>query len=421
MAATVFQNIENINGLIDINGLNETAVIIRPELMMLPLVYTGDEFARMGVELVPGIQNKEITYNYSRYGNFMRPYYPGMEVNTSALGKIEQNVLEVFLCAGIHEDNIQNYRQNRIGPMSLLGTNKTYINPANRLILYSLMATWSEDLLDAFFFAKRKANGVNKYDCFDGIYTHILNAKAEGKISEARRNYVPTGPLGQTGNDDESVYIAVRDFCRAAHPALSKSGILNMTPELYADFLASAKVYWNNTLTYDQYGRPVIPEFPGVRIYPNQAMGKGDLMILSKVKIMRLGFDSITDDEYVKVRNIHPDANIVTYNIQARYRTSIRSYDPKVFCVNDGTLEAVNWSGDMQGIQKFSLTLGTPVNGTIAAFPVKAEYDLNDEVTLTATPDTGYELDSWNNGVTTSPLKIKMRSDEFYTATFKPE
>ena len=48
--------IQDVKSLIDINGLNETANRIRPELMMFPAVYVGNELNKMGVSIIPGIR-----------------------------------------------------------------------------------------------------------------------------------------------------------------------------------------------------------------------------------------------------------------------------------------------------------------------------------------------------------------------------
>lgn len=342
--------IAQTNGLVTINGLNETAIQMREELMMLPMVYQGDELRRMGVDLIGNIQNKLTTYNFIRYGGLMRPYYPGMTASKDAIAKIEENTLQVYLAAGIHEDNIQNYTQFALGDINLLGTNKTYKNPMEALILMSVMRTWSEDLLDAFMFAARKdEGGTTKYDVFDGIYTLITKAKTAGKLV-AGKNLIKTGAIVKpTSKTDTEAFDKVNEFLMQANPALVRNGALLLVTSQFASWYQEALA---NRFSYvvkpDEYGNFEIPAFNKVRMVPCQNMGTGDLMILTKPNNLQLGFDSQSDDEYVRVRNIKDDANIVTYNIQARYGANIRSFDPKMFAVNDGSLTAYAWSGDVQ-------------------------------------------------------------------------
>jgi hypothetical protein len=412
--------ITNQNGLVSIHGLEETAIRIRPELMLLPLVYTGDEFQRMGVDLIPGVQYKLRQYNYVRRGGLMQPYYPGMVADESAIGRMEQNELETFLCAGIHNDNIQNYRQNTVGPMTLLGTNKTYRHPLERLVLMSVMKTWAEDLGDAFFFARRNPDGLNKYDCFDGIYTHILKYLADGKITTSRGNLINTGPVLPLTDTDPTPFYQIQNFLNAAHPALIRGGaILNVSSQVAFWYQRAAANAFKETLKWDEFGTLPAIGFKNVRIYPNPNMGEGDLLILSKAKILQLGFDSLSDDEYVRVRNIHDDANIVTFNIQARYGSNIRSIDPKVFAINDGALNPIPWAGDMGSDQTFNIELLQTTGGTIAINPVKDSYSFDDTVTLTATPATGYSFVAWNSGITSNPMTLKVRGNAKFAATFQ--
>lgn len=411
--------IQNAKGLIDINGLNETAIKMREELMLLPMAYQGDELRRMGVDMIGGLQNKLTAYNYIRYGGLMRPYYPGMQASTDPVGRIEENTLQVYLAAGIHEDNIQNYTQFALGRMNLLGTNKTYTNPMNALILYSLMRTWSEDLLDAYMFATRKEKGSNKYDVFDGIYTLIQKAKVDGKIVEGR-NLFSTGPIMAPVDDNDSdAYKKVNDFLQRAHPSLTKGGLLLVTTQFGAWLQEAVANKFKYTITPDQYGTFDLPGWKTIRVVPCMNMGTGDLMILTKPNNLQLGFDSQSDDEYVRVRNIHPDANIVTYNIQARYGANIRSYDPKMFAINDGELSAVAWAGDDTGVGQYTMAITSGANGTVEVTPTKEKYAVGDMVTATATPTEGYEFERWSDGSMNNPYKFTVMGDKTMSATFK--
>lgn len=413
--------IQNTHGLIDINGLNETAVTIRKELMMLPAVYLGDELSRMGVETIPGIQDKLQSYSYIRYGGLMRPYYPNMEIRRDAIGKIEENKLQVYLTSGIFEDNIQNYRQFMLGDINLLGTNKTYVNPMNRLILYSIMKTWSEDLIDAFFFAKRKENGKNKYDVFDGIYTRIEQARTSGRITEGNHNYIQTGPItSPVDENDTDALKKVSMFLKKCNPALTRGGaILNVTSGTAADIQEAIANKYKSTITPDQYGTFSVPGWEQIRIHPNISMGEGDLLILTKPRMMQLGLDSESDDEFVLVRNINADANIVTYNIQARYGAGIRSFSSQLFAVNDGTLRPIAYAGDSHGQDEYTLNVTAGANGTVSVDPQKEKYALGDVVKMEATPSTGYQFEKWSDNSLDNPRRLMVRDDMSIEASFK--
>lgn len=340
--------IENPNGLVTVQGLNETANIIRPELITYPMTYLGNEFQRMGVEMIGGIQNKLTQYDYERKGGFMRPYSPGMQVSREALGKMYENELQVYLAHGMHKDNIQNYQQNIIGPMSLLGTNKTYKNPAERIILMSLMSSWAEDLLDVIFHGKRNATGTTKYDLVDGYYTRIVAEKAAGRISENNLNLIQMTPIQPSSPEDPAPFYQIEEFITKTHPVLQRSkAILHVPVGVFNAYQLAAASVFKYTLTPDQFGMLKLPNRPNITMYPNLAMGEGDFIMMTVPGMLQLGYDSLSDDEFVKVRNIDDDANEVTYNIQARYGLNIKSFNPKVFAVNSGDLSPIEWSGDI--------------------------------------------------------------------------
>lgn len=409
------------NGLINVQGLNETATIIRPELLIYPVVYKKDFLRAMGVDTIGGIQDKMRQYDYERRGGLMRPYNPLMEADRGKIGQIYENDLIVHLASGIHEDNIQDYKPNTIGGMSLLGTNKTYKNPAERLILYSLMATWTEDLMDVLFHGVRNPAGESPYDLFDGWYTQIQRFIAEGRISEKHKNLVPTGPIVSMGEGDTKPFYLIENFLSGAHPTLGgRPAILHVTQNTFNAYqLAAAKVF-GSTLTYDQWGLVQLKNRPNIKMFVNSSMGEGDLLILTVDRNFQLGFDSLSDDEYVLVRNIKDDANVVTMNIQARYGEAIRSIHAKTFCVNDGTLAPISLSGDMFDV-KHTVKASVVANGKVAIQPEKESYEKGEEVTLTVTPSDGYKFDQWSNGVTQNPMAIKVNGDTNYVATTKPE
>lgn len=409
------------DGLINVQGLNETATIIRPELLIYPVVYKKDFLRAMGVDTIGGIQDKMRQYDYERRGGLMRPYNPLMNASREKIGQIYENDLVVHLASGIHEDNIQDYKPNTVGGMSLLGTNKTYRNPAERLILYSLMATWTEDLMDVLFHGVRNPAGESPYDLFDGWYTQIQKYKLEGRINEANKNLVPTGAILSSGSDDTKPFYQIENFLSGVHPTLAgRPAILHVTQNTFNAYqLAAAKVF-GSTLNVDQWGLIQLKNRPNIKMFVNPSMGEGDLLILTVDFNLQLGFDSLSDDEYVMVRNIKDDANIATMNIQARYGEAIRSIHAKYFCINDGSLTPISWSGDVFNLQH-TVKASVVSNGTVSISPQKEKYDKEDEVTLTVSPESGYQFDQWSNGVTQNPLTIKVKGDTNLVATTKPQ
>ncbi len=68
-----------------------------------------------------------------------------------------------------------------------------------------------------------------------------------------------------------------------------------------------------------------------------------------------------------------------------------------------------------------TFTIGTSaVNGSVAVTPQSDGnvYEQGTEITLTATPNEGYEFTGWSNGSKENPLKVTVKADASYTASF---
>ncbi len=106
----------------------------------------------------------------------------------------------------------------------------------------------------------------------------------------------------------------------------------------------------------------------------------------------------------------------------------------------DAGWEFAGWSGDLTGTNnpatitmdadktvtatftriQHTLTVNTIGNGSVSLSPVGGTYDEGTTVTLTATPDAGWEFAGWSgdlNGVS-NPAAITMNTDKTVTATF---
>lgn len=70
--------------------------------------------------------------------------------------------------------------------------------------------------------------------------------------------------------------------------------------------------------------------------------------------------------------------------------------------------------------KKYTLTITQPIGGIIAVSPVKSQYLDGDQITLTATPSTGYIFATWGGSASgsASPLLMTIASDTTISATF---
>jgi hypothetical protein len=71
-------------------------------------------------------------------------------------------------------------------------------------------------------------------------------------------------------------------------------------------------------------------------------------------------------------------------------------------------------------LKQYTLTIATDTGGTTDPTPGSYTYDSGTQITITATPDSGYEFSNWSGDVsgTTNPIAITMDSDKSVTANF---
>lgn len=400
-----------------VDQLNETAIRYNQEIKTTPVASLKPELYLAGILIVPGIQHKIVNYMFLRRGGIMRPYMPGMNVSEEELGQFIENEFQVFRAAGIDEDNIQNYRKTNVVGMNLGKAEISLKNPADPEIFYTVAKTWGEDLGDILFHGKRNASGKVKYDVMDGFEKTISDAITKGDISEKNNNLINLPPITfSTDESDTSAYDIVDEFL--TNTKIKGEAILNVSKNTGRAILRGIFNTFKYTMTVDEYGRYVIPGHRDVRLNICPLMGYGDRMILTKPGIMQLGYDTLFDVPFVRVRSIKDDDQILTYNYGASYGTNILTYNCKMFMVSSGSLSPDPIAGDYHGKDQFTLNI-TGEHGTITKSPEKSKYALDDIVTVTATPNPSHHFSKWNDNNTENPRRIVVKGDVTLTATFE--
>lgn len=407
---------------INVQSLNDSAIRMKPDLLKLPAMYLDTEMRQAGIMTLSGIQYIDRQHNYIRKGGVIAPYQKEMTETTDELGHVEENDLQMHLAAAYFYDHIQDYRKTNVGNMSMLGTNKTYKNPAHALILYSSMLTVSEDLYDALFFAERDAAGKTKYDIFDGYYTIIDKARQSGRLNPAFRNMVRTGAIAApVDENDFQAYEQAVAFIRGAHPVLTRGKcLLDVTPGTAQKISDAFYNKYKRSLAFNELdGSFKFPEFPNVKVNPCPMMGEGDLMILTRDQNLHFGVDSESDDEKIDIVKTERNPNILRYWIQANYGTRVGNMHAKVFCVNDGTLSAIAFSGD-ENPEKYTISVSVAgsAGGTAVVNEAKEKYALGEYAWIKATADSGKKFTQWSDGNKEAERKILMKKNLTLTATF---
>ena len=190
---------------------------------------------------------------------------------------------------------------------------------------------------------------------------------------------------------------------------------------------------------------------------------EGQTLILTAIPAFGFEFDSwsgdLTGTENPVTITMDTDKNIValfveipSYALTVTAENGSVSMDPAVGSYLEGTevtlsatpdpgYEFEGWSGDLSGIENpVTLTMDadknitavfseiptytmsiTAENGSVSMDPDADAYMYGTEVTLTASPDAGYEFNEWSGDVsgTTNPVTITVNGDMNITANFE--
>jgi hypothetical protein len=334
---------------VDITLLTETAIRRQMDLKMLPYAILREVLGIHGINMMPGIQNKDVITSFQRKAGILKPYSTTKEITDADVGKAEEATLEVFKSYASVKDNIQNYKTISVGPDVLLGKNQTKRHPWEMVMLTSVVKTFGEDIIDALFPATRDINDQSPTGAFNGFDTIIDLKIAADLISVALKNMVNTGTLAAPtdGNDTDCADFLLA-FYRSAHPSLRSANSLLLVPSDIGDYYDDA--YFNKYKTKpitDEYNRSVLHGTAGkCKIIRSTAMGTGQRIMLTVPGNLDFGMDTLSDADFVQVRNPYEDPNLVQFWIQGDYGCRIREVHPKVFQINEGTPVANALSGD---------------------------------------------------------------------------
>lgn len=339
---------------VDLTSLQETAIRRQKDLKMLPYAVLAQTLGLHGINLLPGVQNKDVLTDFQRKGGIMKPYDATVSITHADVGKANEMVLQVEKAYASVKDNIQNYKTVAVGPDVLLGKNKSKKHPWQLVMLESIVRTFGEDILDALFPAARDISVQTPQGAFNGYDTLIDAFIAAEKISVAVGNLkntfdgVYTAFVSPANESDTEVADRLLKFWRDAHPQLRNANSLLYLPFNIADMYDDAFFHkFRYKPTTDEYGRPYLNGSGGkCRIVRSNIMGTGQRIMLTIPGNLDFGMDTISDSTFIQVRYPYEDPNFVQFWIQGDYGTRIRSIHPKVFQINEGTPVANALSGD---------------------------------------------------------------------------
>lgn len=333
---------------VTVSSLTESAIIYQKDLRHLPYAVLREELGRLGINLYPNVQHKDVITEFLRKQGIMAPYASSISISNSLLGKTRERVLELKSAYASVKDNVKNYKNTFIGANELL-VNQTKKNPMEFDILMGIVRTFTEDLMDTIFGGVYNGSGTTPLDCFDGLYALIDAEIIAGTIAAAEGNYHAMGSLAApTSDSDYTAFNSVLAMWRAGDPMLrQKPSRMYMPWDVFSHVQDAIFNKYKQKPTADDYNRFDLPGSGGrCLMVPCNFMGTGEQVILTVPENIDFGMNSLGDADFVQVRNPYEDPNEVQYYIQGDYGMRIRSSHKKVFMVSDGASTPAQLSGD---------------------------------------------------------------------------
>jgi len=337
--------------VLDIAGLSLLAKKYQMDLRYLPYLILVDQLVNVHkISLLPGVENEDVIRTFLRKGGIAKPLSVGQSVEDSDIGKFEESVLRIENAYASVEDDILNYKEKTIiRAGEQIGINQTKKHPFQVEIMMGIIRTFAEDILDALFNATRNLSDKSPMGLFNGFETKIEAAIATYKIRESYGNIKDSGEFAApTTGTDITAYIRLRDWLRSANMHLKRNAVLLLTAQVYQNcFDALQNKTAGKAANFADFQSYLNTDAASnISLVKSDIMGSGDRIYLTKPGNMEFGFNSLGDNNFVDVRSINKNPNIINYWIQAGFGTRWISFHEKLFMTNEGTLTANPMSGD---------------------------------------------------------------------------
>lgn len=338
--------------IVNLEGLQREAKNWQNVLRLLPYITMEEVLSKLRITTLEMTQKEDIAITFLRKRGVIRPYDGNINHNSEVGKPIESSLkLETAYCS--MKDNILNYKDKKV--LSNAGEkidNQTKKHPLEKLILESAVKTWSEDVIDGLFPAKRDTSDQSPLGAFNGYDTIMDNLVTAGEISEVKKNLVSSGEIAEpTSESDVTALTRIIDWFKALNPSMRRGELIWYAPDgVVLNVLAALE----NKLKYTK--DPDVNELAAyiqkktlisrLTIITDPCLGSGDRFFVTRPGNLEFGMNSKGDNTFLQVRNPWEDPNLVQYYMQADFGTRILIWDQKEFCMNEGTPASLLLSGD---------------------------------------------------------------------------
>jgi hypothetical protein len=341
--------------VVNVESLNRELVQYQKDMIVLPYALLIPVLMDLKVSMLGNVVGKDVVIVKERAGGAAAPYTPGqMAVYKNELSRMYERKLEPELCYAAVKDNILNYRKKNIlfDAEKNKVDNKTKAHPLERDIISDAVIITAEDIIDALYFASRNEADPSPLGMVDGIYTLQDALVTAGAVSEAAGNLVACGSLATPANaSDITAYISLRNWLRAADPKIKNKPLIlqisNTTLTNVKDALENKRNGHSDT-NFNTLLDALRSDcnLPQLMISSHYCLGTGSRLTLTTPGNFDIGFNTLSDIEFMKIRTPWEDPNMVQFWIQWEMAMRIKNFNKRGFMISDGTTVGNEMSGD---------------------------------------------------------------------------
>lgn len=127
-------------------------------------------------------------------------------------------------------------------------------------------------------------------------------------------------------------------------------------------------------------------------------------------------------EESTQYPGVETSATSYIYTVTATTAAKLKATG-LVVSGHDLTISSLTLTPSETDVTQYSLTINSAENGSITAYPASSDgkYDSGAQVTLTATPASGYKFSKWSDDTTENPYTVTISADKNIGATFAVE
>lgn len=337
---------------VDISLLQYLAKTYAKDLKTYPYAVLMDEVRAMGINLYPGVQNKDLHVFFERKGGIAKPYEVGLTVSNAELGKLVESELEVKTAYASVVDNIKNYQEKIIiSANEMIGANQTKKHPFQVQQMMAMLKTFSEDILYiGLFHGTRDEEDLSPSGIMDGLLTKLAALISSGAVAAENGNYAASGSLAAPAEGETGALDNLIAWVRQADAYLLRNANLLLTRGTYANLIDCLEnKYAHKDATLGSLNNYINERSGGnIKLITSQAFGTGEKLLMFTPGNLDFGMNSMGDHEFVQLLPpaLGDDPNNFGYWIQGDYGSRIRSFNSKMLFTNESTNTANDLSGD---------------------------------------------------------------------------